>query len=92
MRTEEPMAMNPDVNDRIDWSSRIVRIMGLGEVLTNIEGSRMCFMIRKNGIITYSFNSLEQFERFADTSMKQRSSNKRFRVRSANPVFVPRNL
>ena len=84
--------MSPEMTDRVSWSSRVVRHMGLGEVLMSIDGSRMRFMIRKNGIITHSFKSLDQFERFATTTMDRRSSNMRIRVRSTHSSYVSRAL
>lgn len=66
--------MGPDVFDRISWSARVVRFMGLGEVLMDVEKTRMRFRIHKKGMVTHSFLSLEQFERFATNSMDRRAA------------------
>ena len=69
MQETRTIEMDPDVFDRISWSKRVVRFMGLGEVLMDVEKTRMKFSIRKKGKVTHSFPSLEQFERFATHSM-----------------------
>lgn len=66
--------MDPDVSDRVSWSTRVVRFMGLGEVMMDVENTRMRFSIRKKGMVTHSFPSLEQFERFATNTMDRRAA------------------
>lgn len=74
MQETRTIEMDPDVFDRISWSTRVVRFMGLGEVMMDMEKTRMRFSIRKKGMVTHSFPSLEQFERFATNTMDRRAA------------------
>ena len=74
MQETRTIEMDPDVSDRISWSKRVVRFMGLGEVMMDVENTRIRFSIRKKGMVTHSFPSLEQFERFATHTMERRAA------------------
>ena len=74
MQETRTIEMDPDVFDRISWSTRVVRFMGLGEVMMDVEKTRMRFSIRKKEMVTHSFPSLEQFERFATHTMDRRAA------------------
>lgn len=74
MQKTRTIEMSPDVFDRINWSTRVIRYMGLGEVLMSVEGIRMRFSIRKKGKVTHSFYSLEQFEKFAAHIMDRKTA------------------
>lgn len=74
MQETRTIEMDPDVSARISWSARVVRFMGLGEVMMDVEKTRMRFSIRKKGMVTHSFPSLEQFERFATNTMDRHAA------------------
>lgn len=74
MQETRTIEMDPDVFDRISWSTRVVRFMCLGEVMIDVEKTRMRFSISKKGMVTHSFPSLEQFERFATHTMDRRAA------------------
>ena len=74
MQETRTIEMDPDMSDRISWSTRVVRFMGLGEVMMDVENTRIRFSIRKKGMVTHSFHSLEQFERFATNTMDRRAA------------------
>lgn len=89
MKDENVRWLSHEREERIKWCAKVVRNLGLGDVLMDIDWEEPRFCIRKGGMVTHRFRSLELFEKFAEETFMRKKTFRPMKVRSVPNRLYP---